>query len=204
MSALSDLLNEARGDLSVREVGRRVAKHGIGESTIIPYFNGRHGTPSVQVLNALAKVLPVGLGQLYTAVGLSAGENEPYEPPIEATMLTRRQRLALDELIRSFVDTRGATHADQPPTPATPPATPARTQCEEDEDQKNRAGDKPADLNPEDQGGRLVAFPTRDDALRRDRDPGSMMLSLSVARAPRHGFASFWSSKSVATADDVR
>ena len=46
MSALSDLLNEARGDLSVREVGRRVAKHGVGESPVIPYFNGKHGTPS--------------------------------------------------------------------------------------------------------------------------------------------------------------
>lgn len=128
MSALSDLLNEARGDLSVRAVGRKVAEYGVGESTIIPYFNGKHGTPSVPVLEALTKVLPVSIGQLYTAVGLPAGEGKPYEPPAEATMLTRRQRLAIDELIRSFVDTRGATHAEPSATADHPPAEAAGAQ----------------------------------------------------------------------------
>lgn len=50
----------------------------------------------------------------------------------------------------------GPRHADQPATPADPPpATPPRTQGTPGEGEKTRAGDKPARLNPEDQGGDL-------------------------------------------------
>ena len=58
---------------------------------------------------------------------------------------------------------RRLDHAD---STATPPAAPAKEpRTPRPEDQKTRAGDKPAGLNPDDQGGRLVSFPTRDDVL---------------------------------------
>ncbi|WFN91514.1 helix-turn-helix domain-containing protein [Gordonia sihwensis] len=133
MSALSDRLNEARGDRSVREIGRAANKvNGTGESTVIPYFNGKHGTPSLPVLTALADVLDVPLSELRTAAGLPAGERLPYKPPAEADLLSRSQRTALDALIKSIVETRGADHdadtkpasdADRPPASGTPRET---------------------------------------------------------------------------------
>lgn len=136
MSTLSTILNAARGDLSVREVGRRA--EGIGESTVIPYFNGNHGTPSVAVLTALADVLDIPLSQLREAAGLPAGERQPYEPPAEADLLGRRARLALDELIRSFVaeiqETRHVEHLHTADRPSTEESRAPRA-----EDEKNKA-----------------------------------------------------------------
>ena len=133
MSALSDRLNEARGDRSVREIGRAAKKvNGTGESTVIPYFNGKHGTPSLPVLTALADVLDVPLSELRIAAGLPAGERLPYKPPAEADLLSRSQRTALDALIKSIVETRGSDHdtdtqpasdADRPPASGTPRET---------------------------------------------------------------------------------
>lgn len=159
MSELSDLLNEARGDQSVRAVGRAVASHGVGESTIIPYFNGKHGKPSVQVLEALTKVLPVSIEELYAAAGRPAGESSPYEPPIEANLLNRRQRLALDELIRSFVATKETAHEDQGTqnSPSNSPAdgetrasgTPMKLAAVPDHDETGQEPGEPLPYDPE-------------------------------------------------------
>lgn len=108
MSALSDRLTRARGDRGVREIGRSVAKkYDVGESTVIPYFSGKHGAPQDRVLVALANELSLDIEELRTLAGLPAGERDPYVPPPVANLLSRRQRDAIDELIRSFVDTEG-------------------------------------------------------------------------------------------------
>lgn len=108
MSALSDLLTQAKGDRTVRDVGRSVAKkYDVGESTVIPYFSGKHGVPQDRVLVALAHELGLDIGDLREAAGLPRGEREPYTPPSEANLLSKRQRDAIDELIRSFVETTG-------------------------------------------------------------------------------------------------
>lgn len=126
MSALSDRLNEARGDRSVREIGRAAKKvNGTGESTVIPYFNGKHGTPSLPVLAALADVLDVPLSELRIAAGLPAGERLPYKPPAEADLLSRSQRTALDALIKSIVESRGADHDTTQPAHDTADRSPA-------------------------------------------------------------------------------
>ncbi|AZG43485.1 hypothetical protein [Gordonia insulae] len=105
MSPLSDLLTQARGDRSVRDVGRAVAKkYGVGESTVIPYFSGNHRTPQDRVLVALAKELSLNIGELRQVAGLPRGEREPYVPPTDANLLTERQRRLVDEVIRTLVD----------------------------------------------------------------------------------------------------
>ncbi len=103
MTELSDLLNSARGERSVRAIGRAVAQVGVGESTVIPYFNGSHGVPSMPVLEALARVLPVSVAALRAAADFPAGELDPYVPPAESVLLSQRQRRRVDELIRDLV-----------------------------------------------------------------------------------------------------
>lgn len=156
MSALSDRLNQARGDRSVRSIGR--AAKGVGESTVIPYFNGRHGTPSVHVLTALAEVLGIPLSELREAAGLPAGERQPYQPPPEADLMSRRQRLAVDELIRSIVETRGVTHDHQASGPDRPAPTARAQGAEADEKRSHhaqawrRVGDRALDAQSSEEG----------------------------------------------------
>lgn len=103
MTALSDLLQKHKGDRSVREIGRACAQYGVGESTIIPYFSGKHGAnPPEEVLHALSKAVPLDIRLLREAAGVPRGEDDPYTPPAEANRMSFRQRRALDELIRSF------------------------------------------------------------------------------------------------------
>lgn len=155
MSALSDRLNKARGDRSVRAVGRAAQKvNGTGESTVIPYFNGKHGVPSLPVLTALAEVLDVPLSELRMAAGLPAGERLPYKPPAEADLLSRSQRAALDVLIKSIVEPRGAMTDEHATDTASPPATQPRAPRQADQDQKTRPAPviktrtvKPTDLS---------------------------------------------------------
>lgn len=145
VSALSDRLNAARGERSIRSIGRAATKvNGTGESTVIPYFNGKHGTPSIPVLDALAEVLSVPISELREAAGLPAGERLPYEPPIEAALLSRRQRQAVDELIRSIVETQGATHANNTTSIPDRQAQAPRASRGDDEGQKTS---KPTDLS---------------------------------------------------------
>ncbi len=156
MSALSELLNRAFAERYPDTSNRKIADEaGVSRGTIDNYRRGTHpAVPSDEVLSAFHKLLKIPMSELREAAGLPVGEDVPYVPPREANMLSDRQRRALDELIRSFVDTRGASHADQP-TPASPPATQSGTPREEDEDEKTRAGGKPADLNPEDQASNV-------------------------------------------------
>lgn len=75
MSALSDLLKQHQGNRTVREIGRACTKYGIGESTVIPYFNGKHGTnPPEDVLYALSQVMPLDIGELRESAGVPRGE----------------------------------------------------------------------------------------------------------------------------------
>lgn len=166
MTALSELLNRAFAEKFPDASNRKIADEaGVSRGTIDNYRNGNHpAVPSDEVLTAFHKLLKIPLGDLREAAGLPVGEDLPYVPPSEANMLNDRQRRALDELIRSFVDTRGVRHAAQPTTPADPPAEAPRTPGTQN--QKTRAGDKPATLNPENQAGNVAPLRPR----RRGRD----------------------------------
>jgi transcriptional regulator with XRE-family HTH domain len=108
MSALSDLLNEANsGKLSARSLARAAQAAGftLNHDTAARYLRGDHGRPDEVTLVALSKVLRIPLARLRAAAALPAGETEPYRPPAESSRLSRRQRRAIDEIIRAMLET---------------------------------------------------------------------------------------------------
>jgi len=108
MSTLSDLLNEANsGKLSARSLARAAQAAGftLNHDTAARYLRGDHGRPDEVTLVALSKVLRIPLARLRAAAALPAGETEPYRPPAESSRLSRRQRRAIDEIIRAMLET---------------------------------------------------------------------------------------------------
>ncbi|CAN5478545.1 hypothetical protein BH10ACT8_BH10ACT8_00660 [soil metagenome] len=106
MSALSEKLVAANSaGLSARAISRKAREAGyhLHHDTVARYLGGSHGRPDESTLTALAAVLGVGLADLRRAADLPSDEVEPYLPPAEASRLTRRQRRAVDELIRAMV-----------------------------------------------------------------------------------------------------
>jgi len=115
MTALSDLLNEANGGkLSARSLARsaQAAGFSLNHDTAARYLRGDHGRPDEATLLALSKVLRVPLSRLRTAASLPSGETEPYRPPAESSRLSRRQRRAIDEIIRAMLEAPTATGPD--------------------------------------------------------------------------------------------
>lgn len=107
MSALSDLLVNANAEgLSARSIARQAREAGykINHDTAARYLRGDHGRPDEETLLAFASVLPVRLNDLRAAAELPAEETEPYRPPAEASRLSRRQRRAVDEIIRAMLE----------------------------------------------------------------------------------------------------
>lgn len=107
MSALSELLVQANAaGLSARAISRQAQEAGfsINHDTAARYLRGDHGRPDEETLRAFASVLPVRLSELRAAAQLPAEETEPYRPPTEASRLSRRQRRAVDEIIRAMLE----------------------------------------------------------------------------------------------------
>ncbi|MBF6459844.1 helix-turn-helix transcriptional regulator [Nocardia puris] len=103
MSELSDLLREYnQEDWSHREIARR-SGGALSRATVDKYLSGRHGRPTPEVIQAFHEVLGVPLRELRAAAKMPAGEPGAWVPPEEANLMTRRQRAAVEELIRSFV-----------------------------------------------------------------------------------------------------
>ena len=115
MSALSELLESVnRRDLSARAIARAAQERGhtLNHDTAARYLRGDHGKPDEATLVALADVLDVSLGRLRTAAGLPSELTTPYVPPPESARLNRRQRLAVDEMIRAMLD-QGRASGDE-------------------------------------------------------------------------------------------
>ena len=115
MSALSQLLTTHNdGRLSARAIAREARERGytLNHDTAARYLRGDHGKPDEATLIALAEVLDMPLAKLRDAAGLPSESTEPYVPPAEASRLSRRQRLAVDEIIRAMLDTRKQGTAD--------------------------------------------------------------------------------------------
>jgi len=107
MSALSDLLNAANaGRLSARSLARtaQAAGFSLNHDTAARYLRGDHGRPDENTLLALSKVLRIPMSRLRAAASLPADETEPYRPPSESSRLSRRQRRAIDEIIRAMLE----------------------------------------------------------------------------------------------------
>lgn len=109
MSALSELLNRHFADRYPEMSNRKIAEvSGVSRGTIDNYRNGTHpARPSEEVLRAFHELLRIPMPELREAAGVQSGELDPYVPPAEANQLGMRQRRALDELIRAFVEVSG-------------------------------------------------------------------------------------------------
>jgi transcriptional regulator with XRE-family HTH domain len=107
MTALSNLLQSVNaGRLSARGLAREAQERGytLNHDTAARYLRGDHGNPDEATLVALSEVLNVPLKRLRTAAGLPDELTAPYTPPAEASRLTRRQRQAVDEIIRAMLE----------------------------------------------------------------------------------------------------
>lgn len=105
---LSARLEAARDALSA-ERGHRVSNRHIAEEagvsppTVDRMMRGV-GRPSLQNVESVAAVLKVPLAEARRLAGYPAKVGGPYRPPEESRLLTIRQRKALDELIKSVVE----------------------------------------------------------------------------------------------------
>ncbi len=107
MSRLSEVLREGNvSGLSARGVARVAKERGysLNHDTAARYLRGDHGRPDEATLVAFADVLNIDLAALRVAADLPSELTAPYVPPAESSRLNRRQRLAVDEIIRSMLD----------------------------------------------------------------------------------------------------
>jgi hypothetical protein len=114
MSRLSDLLVASnKAGASARAISRRAQElgHSLNHDTAARYMRGDHGVPDEATLIALSEVLGVALKQLRAAADLPSETTAPYVPPAEASRLSRRQRRAVDEIIRAMLEPSAAAAA---------------------------------------------------------------------------------------------
>jgi transcriptional regulator with XRE-family HTH domain len=114
VTALSDLLVARNtAGVSARAVARRAQElgHTLNHDTAARYLRGDHGNPDEATLVAFAEVLRIPLRDLRAAANLPSETTAPYVPPAEASRLTRRQRRAVDELIRAMSEPSRAVAA---------------------------------------------------------------------------------------------
>ena len=107
MSGLSDLLvKKNSAGSSARALARRAQElgHTLNHDTAARYLRGDHGVPDEATLVAFSEVLRVPLRELRAAADLPSEATSPYVPPPEASRLTRRQRRAVDEVIRAMLE----------------------------------------------------------------------------------------------------
>lgn len=134
VTALSDLLAAANEGRSARALAREARERGhtLNHDTAARYLRGDHGVPDEATLVAFADILGLKLRDLRAAADLPTDSTEAYQPPPEASRLTRRQRRAVDEIIRAMVEPvraggevrelpaqrRAARHGDPEPSEA--------------------------------------------------------------------------------------
>lgn len=92
---------------------------GIHVTTITATITGAR-RPSMRTVAALAAALGDDVSEW-----LRGGRLRDWTPPPEATLLTHRQRKALDELIRSMTSEQGGEGHDRPPATNPPAPGPA-------------------------------------------------------------------------------
>lgn len=104
VSALSELLNSQ--PITARQAADIAEEKGVDlrYGTLAGYWAGRHGKPSPDTLEKLAKVLPsVSLERLQEVAWKSRAPLGRYTPPKEAVHLNERQRRAVDAIILSMI-----------------------------------------------------------------------------------------------------
>jgi transcriptional regulator with XRE-family HTH domain len=115
VTSLSELLVASnRSGLSARAIARRAQERGhtLNHDTAARYLRGDHGIPDEATLLGFADVLDVSLRKLRAAANLPSEITEPYVAPAEASRLTRRQRRAVDEIIRAMLEPTASVAGD--------------------------------------------------------------------------------------------
>lgn len=157
MTALSDRLNEAKGTdgLDVVVARAEASGHTVHRGTFANYFKGKHAKrPSEGVLQALADGLGLKVTELRELAGQPQGELGPYAPTPLANRLSKDQRRALDELIRTIViEEVGPEHGDSSAQKIDP-----RFQTDEEGEDINQPDEDPAE------GDRGVGRKSREDS----------------------------------------
>jgi hypothetical protein len=115
VSKLSELLQATNdawpgGPLPVRKRAELSRKHGkLDFTTVAKYQRGAHPErPDELTLKKLAEAYRLPLSKLQEAAGVGVGAG-PYQPPEEASRLTRRQQDAITELIMAIAADKGDT-----------------------------------------------------------------------------------------------
>jgi len=106
MSALSELLGQARAGRSIDAIADQARQQGhpINRATVARYLAGEHGPrPAERTLRALSAGLGLDIRRLRRTLGAPPGELGPYRPVAESARLSRAQRAAIDQLIKSIV-----------------------------------------------------------------------------------------------------
>lgn len=109
MTALSDRLNEAKGDEGLDTIVDRAHRkgHKIHRSVFANAFNGDHAKrPQDATLRAFADGLGIDVNELRRICKMPEGEMGIYKGPDESARLNRDQRKALDRLIKTIVAQR--------------------------------------------------------------------------------------------------
>ncbi len=106
MSALSDRLQQAKGQRSIDDIAAQARRlgHPIDRSAVAKFLAGQAGPrPRPSTLEALAAGFGVDVRELRLLAGQPPGEAGPYVPTPESASLTREQRRAIDQLIKAIV-----------------------------------------------------------------------------------------------------
>jgi transcriptional regulator with XRE-family HTH domain len=132
MSALSRLINQRRAERGIdsgRELARlteaparRQGVKPVTSANASTYISGSHGRPSDRTLKLLAEALSLPLWKLREAADVPPGESEPYQPPPEADRLNRRQRNAVNTIIRLLASREPSPEGSHQLGPGTEPS----------------------------------------------------------------------------------
>lgn len=101
--------NARRQIPSARRLAERVGSH---TTTLMNMMHGVADTDPATVA-AVAEALGVDVVKVSRQVGQSRTERSPWVPPFEANLLSRRQQLALSELIRAMAAEEREDDAEQ-------------------------------------------------------------------------------------------
>lgn len=105
MSQLSNLINDALDRKGISGLSSRdlagLTDGAMSKDSVIRYRRGDHGVPSETALQGLAALTGLSVESLRQAAVAEVGGH--WDPPTEAVRLSRRQRAALEELIRAMV-----------------------------------------------------------------------------------------------------
>ncbi|VEI13251.1 helix-turn-helix domain-containing protein [Trueperella bialowiezensis] len=93
--------------VGITSYGQLAERSGLSRPTVYSAVSGRSARPQLKTLAGLAEAFRISTEELLDILGRPAREEvEEYRPPEEAALLTRREREAVDEIIRLLIKAR--------------------------------------------------------------------------------------------------